>query len=61
MVKYLPASAGDTGSTLVGKIPEEEMATTVVFLPGKTHGPRSPGGLQSLRFPRAGHGLVTKQ
>ena len=27
---------------------EKEMATTPVFLPGKVHGQRSPGGLQAM-------------
>ena len=41
-VKYPPANAGDSFRSLGGEDPlEEEMATTPVFLPGKSHGQRS--------------------
>ena len=40
---------------------EKEMATTPVFLPGKSHGQKEPGRLQSMGSQRAGHGLATKQ
>ena len=41
-VKSLPASSGDAGSIPgSGRSPEEEMAPTPVFLPGKFHGSRS--------------------
>ena len=34
---------------------EKEMATTPVFLPGKSHGQRSLAGLQSMELKRLGH------
>ena len=40
---------------------EKEMATTLVFLPGKSNGQREPGRLQSMGSQRAGHDLATKQ
>ena len=42
MLKNLPSNAGDVGSIPgSGRSLEEEMANTQVFLPGKSHGPRS--------------------
>ena len=54
VAKNLPANAGDLGSIPgLGRSPEEEMAPTPVFLPGKSHGQRSlagysPWGLKEL-------------
>ena len=45
MVKNPPASAGDVGLiSRSGRSPEKEMATTPVFMPGKSHGQRSMAG-----------------
>ena len=48
VVKYLPASTGDTGD-MVQSLGQEEpleegMATSLVFLPGEFHGQRSLAG-----------------
>ena len=40
---------------------EEEMATTPVFLPEKSHGQRSLAGYNPSASSRVGHDLVTKQ
>ena len=49
MVKNPPANAGDAGSIPGSEDPlEKKMATTLVFLPGKTHGQRSLEGIQSM-------------
>ena len=40
---------------------EEGMATHCSILAWEIPWTEEPGGLQSLRFPRAGHDLVTKQ
>ena len=40
---------------------EEEMATHSSILPGKSHGQRKPGGLQSMRLQKVGHSLSTEQ
>ena len=37
------------------------MATHSSILPGKSHGQRKPGGLQSMRLQRVGHSLATEQ
>ena len=46
VVKNLPVSAGDVRDTVqsLGQedLLEKEMATTLVFLPGKSHGQRNP-------------------
>ena len=45
VVKNLPANAGDAGRPLSQEDPlEKETATTLVFLPGKSHGQRSLAG-----------------
>ena len=45
MVKNLPAKLGDTGLiTGLEESLEKEMATTPVFLPGKSHGQKSLAG-----------------
>ena len=49
MVKNPPASTGDAGSIPRSeRFPEEEMATTPVFLPGKYH-------VQSRGSQKVGH------
>ena len=57
MVKNLPASAGDVRDTVqsLGQedLLEKEMATTLVFLPGKSHGQRNLAGY-SLGLQRVG-------
>ena len=46
----------------VWKIPlEEEMATTPVFLPGKSHGQRSLTGYSPWGHKRVGHDLATEK
>ena len=40
---------------------EKKMATTPVFLPGKSHGQRSLVGYGPWGHKRVGHNLVTKQ
>ena len=40
---------------------EKEMATTLVFLPGKSHGQRSLAGYSAWGLKRVGRDLVTKQ
>ena len=48
VAKNLPANAGDLGSIPgLGRSPEEEMAPTPVFLPGKSHVQRSLVGCSS--------------
>ena len=59
VVKNPPANAGDAVRSLGQEVPlEKQMATSPVFLPGKSHGQRSlvGYGLQRVR-----HNLVTKQ
>ena len=62
VVKNLPASSREVGSTQVRKIPwTRKWQPTAVFLPGESHGRRSlegysPGGCKRVR-----HDLVTKQ
>ena len=57
VVKNLPAKAGDMGSISgLGRSPGEGNGKpTPVFLPGKTHGQRGPGGLQSMGLQRVRH------
>ena len=46
----------------VGKIPwRRKQQPTLVFLPGKSHGPRSLAGLQSMESQKVRHDLATKQ
>ena len=57
VVKNLPANSGgrrDAGSSLGLEDPlEEGEAAHLAFLPGDSHGQRSPaGGLQSIRLQR---------
>ena len=48
MIKNLPASAGDLGSVITGKVPwRRKWQPPPVFLPGKSHR-QEPGGLQSV-------------
>ena len=62
MVKYLPAGAGDTGSILgSGRSPGGGNGYPLYILAWEIPGTEEPGGLQSMRFPRVGHELVTKQ
>ena len=60
MVQNLPANAGDTGN--MGSILgmgishwKRKWQPTPVFLPEKSHGQRSPGGLQSKGSQRVGY------
>ena len=55
VVKNLHTNVGNARD--VGSIPplEKEMATTPVFFPGKFHGQRTSGGLQSMRLQKVGH------
>ena len=60
MVKNLSANAGDVFLSLDWEDPlEKEVATTLVFLPGKFHGQEEPGRLQSMGSQRAEHDLAT--
>ena len=68
MVKDPPASAGDTRDTsliLALEDPlEKEMAASPVFLPGKSHGPRSlagysPEGLKESEMTERAHNTRT--
>ena len=62
MVKNLPAKLGDTGLiTGLEESLEKEMATTPVFLPGKSHGQKSLAGYSAQRRKRVGHDLATQQ
>ena len=56
VVKNLPAKAGGVG--LIpgsGRSPEKEMATTPIFLPGKSHEQRSLAGYSPWTCKRVGH------
>ena len=56
VVKNLPANAGGTGDTWVGKTPlEEEMVTHSSIVARKIPWTREPGRLQSLGSQRVGH------
>ena len=55
-VKSLPAKQETMFHLWVGKIPwKREWLSTLVFLPGKSYGQRSPGGLQSVGSQRIRH------
>ena len=56
-------NAGDTGSIPgSGRSPrEEKWPPTLVFLPGKPHGQRTPAGYSPWGHKRVGHDLVIKQ
>ena len=55
-VKRLPIMPETGFSLWVRKIPwRRKWQPTPVFLPGKSHGERSPGGLQSMGLQRVGH------
>ena len=62
VVKNLPASEGDLGSTL-GQIDpwRKKWQSTPVFLPGKSHGQGSLVGYSPLGHKRVGYDLATKQ
>ena len=56
MVKNLPANAGDMGSIpVLGRFPEEEMATHSSILAWKIPRTEEPGGLQFMESQRVGH------
>ena len=56
MVKNLPANAGDMGSIpVLGRFPEEEMATHSSILAWKILWTEVPGRLQSIGSQRVGH------
>ena len=56
MVKNLPANAGDMGSIpVLGRFPEEEMATHSSILAWKIPGKEEPGVLQSMGSERVRH------
>ena len=63
VVMYPPANAGDVSLIPECGIPPGEengnhsifLHPTPVLLPGKSHGWRSPGRLQSVRLRRVGH------
>ena len=48
MVKNPPANARLGSIPWLGRSPGKEMATHSIFLPGKSHGEKEPGGLQSM-------------
>ena len=55
-VKHLPAMLETQFDPLFGKIPwRRKWQPTPVFLPGESHGLRSPGRLQSTGSQRVGH------
>ena len=56
-VKNLPASARDEGLIpWIRKIPwRRKWQPTPVFMPGKSHGQKEHGGLQSMGTQRVGH------
>ena len=56
MVKNLPTKAGDMGSIpVLGRFPEEEMATHTSVLAWKILWTEAPGRLQSIGSQRVGH------
>ena len=62
MVKNLPANAEDANLIPgLGDTLEKEMATTPVFLPGKSHGQRSFVGYSSWGCKRVRHDLANRQ
>ena len=62
MVKNFPAKQETQVRSLGHEEPlEEEMAPTLVFLPGKSHGQRSLVGYSLWGHKRVEHNLGTKQ
>jgi len=62
MVKNSPANAGNVGSIPGSEDPlEKEMATHPVFLPGKSHGQKSPVGYIPWGHKESDNDLATKQ
>ena len=56
MVKSPPAMQETWVQSLRQEDPlEEAWQPTLVFLPGESHGPGEPGGLQSMGLHRVGH------
>ena len=62
MAKNPPGTAGDGGSVSgSGRSLEKEMAPHSSFLPGKSHGHRSPAGYSPQSRKRVGHHSATEQ
>ena len=60
VVKNPPAHTGDVGSISgLGRSPEMEMATHSNILAWEIPWREEPGGLQSMRWQRAGHNFAT--
>ena len=62
VVKNPPANAGDAGLTPGwGRSPGEGNGNPLQFLPGESHGLRSPAGYSPWGYKEVGHDLLTKQ
>ena len=62
MIKNPPANVGDRGWIPgLGRSPKKKMASTAVFLPGKSHGQERLAGHSPWGGKRVGHDLTTKQ
>jgi len=61
MIKNPPASVGDRIFPGLGRSPKKKMASTAVFLPGKSHGQERLAGHSPWGRKRVGHDLTTKQ
>ena len=59
--KNLPANARDAEDTSLIKLGQGNRQPTPIFLPGKSHGQKEPGGLQFIGLQRARCDLVTEQ